>query len=310
MGTPLFAVPSLKMLINEGYEITGVITQPDRKRGRKGDIIVSPVKELAVEFGFKVIQPFDIKSDEVYREISGLSPDIFITAAYGGIISDKMLKLPRFGCINVHGSLLPKYRGPAPIQWAIINGDTETGVTTMLTNRGIDAGDILLSDRITVTADMYYPEVHDQLAELGAGTLKRTIPLWAEGKITPIPQDVSLATKATKLSKEDGRINLDKSAGDVINLVRGLNPWPGTFVVADGKIMKILKAHVADIEFPDVKTGSIIEITKENLMLKCGRGVISITVLQFENGRVMDIKECWHNLKIDHIEWGDGQNGC
>ena len=304
MGTPQFAIPSLMMLINEKYNIVCVVTQPDRKKGRGGGVFQSPVKMLALANDLKVYQPVNIKSDDAYREIGELQPDLLITVAYGGIIDKRLLDMPRFGCVNVHGSLLPKYRGSAPIQWAIINGDCETGVTTMLTDVGVDTGCILLQDRITLTKEMYFPEAHDKLADIGASTLKRTIPLWVEGKLTPRLQNDAEATRARMLSKDDGKLNLKKSANEVVNLVRGLYPWPGAYLLAEAKKIKIIKAHVADGSRAETnaEAGTVIEISREGLIVKCGVGAAVITELQFENGRVMNIGECWHNLKIARFD--------
>jgi methionyl-tRNA formyltransferase len=309
MGTPQFAVPSLKMLIEDNYEICCVVTQPDRRKGRNATFTMPPVKELAILHGVPVLQPINIKSDDVFCELSELKPDIIITVAYGGILSKRILDIPRLGCINVHGSLLPKYRGPAPIQWALINGESETGVTTMLMDEGVDTGRILLMDSLALTKDIYYPEAHDKLSELGANTLRQTLSLWASGRITPQSQDETLATRARMLVKEDGVIDPGKSAVDVVNLVRGLNPWPGTYLLIENAKIKVLRAHIEDggdsnsdraqIE-PESKVGagSVISVCKDGLTVKCGCGAISITRLQFENGRAMDIAECWHNLKF------------
>ena len=302
MGTPQFAVPSLKMLIDEKYNIVCVVTQPDRKKGRGGGVVMPPIKELALERGVRVYQPVSIKADEAYHMIAGLQPDLFITVAYGGIIDKRLLDTPRFGCVNVHGSLLPKYRGPAPIQWAIINGESETGITTMLTDVGVDTGGMLLSDRLALTEDMYFPAVHDKLSELGALTLKKTIPLWVEGRITPQAQDDAVATRARMLKKEDGLIDLGRSAKEVVNSVRGLNPWPGAYAQTDAGKVKFIRAHVADEDYSDADIGCVVETSRDGLVIKCGVGAVAVTMLQFENGRAMDISECWHNLKIGIIK--------
>ena len=342
MGTPEFAVPSLKMLIEEKYEVACVVTQPDKRKGRGGAYAAPPVKELAAGHGIRVFQPVSIREESAFHEISELGADVFVTVAFGGILEKRLLALPGLGCVNVHASLLPKYRGPAPIQWAIVNGDGETGITTMLTDAGIDTGCTLLCDRMTLTEEMYFPEVYDKLANLGAKTLKRTLPLWARGGITPQPQDDSLATRARMIVKEDGRIDFSKSARETVNLIRGLNPWPGTFAVSAGKRIRILRAGVVEesIAGPgagaatdagshasagaetDARTGTeacagveidagtpagaVIGISKDGLIVKCGSGAVSITALQFENGRAMDIGECWHNLKMDSFDgWGE-----
>lgn len=295
LGTPEFAIPSLNMLLERGAELT-VFTQPDRPVGRKGVLTPPPVKVFAESHGIPVMQFEKIKSPEGVAALRGFQPDLMVTAAFGQILSKEDLDIPMYGCINVHGSLLPKYRGAAPIQWAVINGETETGVTTMFTDVGLDTGDILLADKTAVLPDETAGELYDRLAQLGAHTLSRTLDALEQGTLVRIPQDESLATKCTMLKKEHGKIDFTRSAQSVHNLVRGTNPWPGAYGLHNGEPLKLWKTRLigdASPAFPassSAPAGLVLGDGKTGMFLQCGDGVLEVLEVQSVGGKRMDGK--------------------
>ena len=246
-GTPEFAVPSLQALVDAGHEVALALTQPDRLAGRKQELQLPPVKQLTLRLGLPVLQPERIKNNpELRAELEAIAPDAIVVVAYGRIIPQWMLDLPRFGNINVHGSLLPKYRGAAPIQWAVANGETETGVTTMLLDAGLDTGDTLLFHRIPIGPDTTSPQLYDQLSQIGASLLIKTLSGLEEGVILPGPQDEAAATSAPILTREDGRLDLaHRSALETYNRWRGFVPWPGAHALFRGKRFLIHRMHTA-----------------------------------------------------------------
>jgi methionyl-tRNA formyltransferase len=241
MGTPEFATPSLRMLADEGHEIAAVVCQPDRPRGRGGRTTACPAKVEALAMGLRVLSFERIRDPEAVAALRQLAPDVLVTAAYGQILSKKILDIPPLGCINVHGSLLPRYRGPAPIQWAIIQGERTTGVTTMLTDRGVDTGDILLQRTLEIGPEETAGELTARLAALGADALRLTLQLWAAGQLKPTPQNPAEATRFPMLTREDGRIDWRRPAGDIVNGCGAVDPWPGAFTVLAGETLKIWK---------------------------------------------------------------------
>jgi methionyl-tRNA formyltransferase len=245
-GTPEFAVPSLQALVDAGHEVALVLTQPDRPAGRKQELQVPPVKQLAIRLGLPVLQPERIKNNlELRAELEAIAPDAIIVVAYGRIIPQWMLDLPRFGNINVHGSLLPKYRGAAPIQWAVANGETETGVTTMLLDAGLDTGDTLLFHRIPIGPHTTSPRLYDQLSQIGANLIIQTLSGLERGTILRSPQDDAGATLAPILTREDGRLDLaHRSALETYNRWRGFVPWPGAHALFRGKRFLIHRMHL------------------------------------------------------------------
>jgi len=314
MGTPDFAVPCLDALVNNGYNIVGVVTQPDKPVGRKQSELKAPaVKEAALKHGIKtILQPEKIKTSEFLESLSKLKPDLIVTAAYGRILPKTVLDLPEYGCINVHASLLPKYRGAAPIQWALINGDEKTGITTMFMDEGMDTGDILLTKEIAIEPDMNSQELFDRLKELGAETLLETLKALECGTLKRIPQDHTRAVYAPMITKETGLIDWNKSAREIHNLVRGVNPWPGAYTFYKSKRMKVWKTQVldsstaiapenaADADFLKIAAsqppGKIIKITKQSIIAATGDGCLKITELQFDNGKRLSAGECGHNM--------------
>ncbi|MDE6181969.1 MAG: methionyl-tRNA formyltransferase, partial [Eubacteriales bacterium] len=238
MGTPEFAVPTLEKLIKH-HNVIAVISQPDKPKGRGKKLVPTPVKEFALNNGItNILQPTSIKDENFISELEKLNADIFIVVAYGQILSEKVLNIPKYKCINVHGSLLPKYRGAAPIQWSIINGEEKTGVTIMYMEKGLDSGDMILKKEIEITKDETYKSLHDKMSVVGADALIEALNLIENGKSNPEKQDDSLSTYAPMISKETGHINWDNSSKNIINLIRGLNPIPMAYTIYNGEIFK------------------------------------------------------------------------
>ncbi|MCD8130987.1 MAG: methionyl-tRNA formyltransferase [Lachnospiraceae bacterium] len=257
MGTPDFAAHCLQKLLDAGHEVTAVYTQPDRPRGRGREVQMSAVKTLALRYGLPVFQPEKIRAREAVEELKGLTADIFVVAAFGQILSQEILDMPEYGCINVHASLLPRYRGAAPIQWAVINGDEYSGVTIQQMNAGVDTGDILYTRKYRLKEDETGDSLFDALTELGGQALVEALELLEKGELTPVPQEEEKATYAGKLNKEMGHLDFSKPAPELERLVRGLNSWPGAYAFLGDKQLKIWKAQaLPDVpEMPDASFG-------------------------------------------------------
>lgn len=286
MGTSPFAVPSLKILLAKGENIVGVFTQPDKPQGRGLKIKVSPIKGVALENHLPLFQPVKINRDESVEIIKSLSPDLIVVAAFGQIISQRILDIPRFGSINVHASLLPKYRGAAPINWVIIQGEKETGVTTMLMDKGLDTGNILLQRKLEIFPEENAGELHDRLAFLGAEVLRETVARLKQGGVTPCKQEESEASYAPPLEKEDGVIDWEKPAEKIYNHIRGMNPWPGAFTYLEGKILKVFQAKHVIQDFPH-EPGKVVKTSDEGILVETGEGHILLTEIQLENHKRM-----------------------
>lgn len=298
MGTPEFSVPCLRMLVEEGYKIPMVITQPDKPKGRGKKLCCPPVKEFAIKHNIEVHQPVKVKTKGFGHLIRSCSPDLIVVVAYGRILTKSVLDIPKLGCINVHASLLPKYRGSAPYQWAIINGENVSGNTTMLMDEGMDTGDILLKKEIPITDNMTAGELHDKLSIMGAEVLKDTIEGLVKGSIAPIPQDNEQASYAPMLLKDTGLIDWGKNAKDIHNLVRGTNPWPGAFTYFNGLRMRIWKTEVVENNSSDKPIGTILSVDKNGLIVACGHNVLKVIEIQLDNCRRMIMEEyiCGHKL--------------
>ena len=287
LGTPDFALPSLKMLYERGDDIV-VFTQPDKPVGRKAIMTAPPVKKLALEYGLDVFQFDKIRSEEGLAALKDADPELMVTAAFGQILSKENLSVPRYGCINVHGSLLPKYRGAAPIQWAVINGEEKTGVTTMLTDIGLDTGDILLERETEIGKDETAGELFDRLAEMGAELLKETIEKLERNELEPKKQNDAEATKCSMIKKEHGHIDFSKSEKAIHDLVRGMNPWPCAYAMLEGEAVKIWRTRRIPTKKTGSTAGSIFCADKQNgLIVKCGDGDIEILELQFPGSKRM-----------------------
>ncbi|HOL83862.1 methionyl-tRNA formyltransferase [Thermoclostridium caenicola] len=304
MGTPDFAVPSLKALIESHYDVICVVTQKDKPKGRGYKVVPTPVKEYAMSQGIMVLQPERLSREpETIEKIRELNPDLIVTCAFGQILPDSLLAIPRYGTINVHGSLLPKYRGAAPIQWAVINGETKTGITTMLTDSGLDTGDMLLKAEIDIPDDMTAGELHDRMSLLGAETLIKTLKKLEEGTLVPVPQDDSQATLAPRITRDTGRIDWSASARNIHNLIRGTTPWPGAFAFLDGQKVRIWRSAVGEDrsdtgEKPD--PGTIIGLDKEAMTVQAGEGIVRVFEIQVESNKRMTPYQysLGHELKI------------
>ena len=279
MGTPDFAAEVLKALYDSDNEVAMVFTQPDRAKDRGKKIQFTPVKELALVHGTAVYQPEKLRTDQaVMEELKKVSPDIIVVAAYGQILPEEVLKMPKHGCINVHASLLPKLRGASPIQMAIVTGEEETGVTIMQMEKGLDTGDMLSAESIAI-GDMTAGQLHDRLAQIGGRLLIRTIKDISEGKASPVKQDDSKATYAGLISKKDGKIDFSKSPQKIERLIRGFDPWPGAFCFLDGQQIKLWKA-VPCGEKTSAGDGEVISAGNEGLKIACGGDSLMITELQ------------------------------
>lgn len=284
MGTPDFAVPCLQAILDDGHEVCGVFTQPDKPKGRGYTLTPPPVKELALQYHLPVYQPNTLRTGEAYEILKELSPDLIAVVAYGKLLPKEILDLPPMGCVNVHGSLLPKYRGAAPIQWAVLNGDKVTGVTTMFMAEGMDTGDILLTAETAIPENETSGELFDRLKDMGAELLVKTIHGLEKGELTPIPQNEAEATHAPMLSKELSTIDWTASAWEVHNKVRGLSPWPTAHTLYHGKRMKVLETEV----FPE-KNGESGKAFSEHgeFFVYCGSGAVRLITVQPENSKRM-----------------------
>lgn len=297
MGTPEFAVPSLKKII-ETYGVESVFTQPDKPKGRGKKMAYSPVKEVALENNIKVFQPVKLKEDtEALEYLKELKPDFIIVVAFGQILTKEVLDIPKYGCINLHASLLPMYRGAAPLNWAVIKGEKKSGNTTMLMDVGLDTGDMLLKDEVEITDNMTAGELHDVLMDRGAELLINTIDGLYNGSIIPEKQSEE-TFYAKMLNKELGRINWNNSAKDIHNLIRGLNPWPIAHTTYDDKSMKIYESEVL-CENSNKEPGTIINVSKEGMKVSTGSGVLLIKKIQFPNGKPLTIEQYINGNEIE-----------
>ncbi|MGI6092796.1 MAG: methionyl-tRNA formyltransferase [Veillonellaceae bacterium] len=290
MGTPDFAVPCLDMLVEEGYEVVAAITQPDRPKGRGHKLTPSPVKARALEYGIDILQPEKIKNPEFVTQLTALKPDIIIVVAFGQFLPKNILDLPPLGCINVHASLLPYYRGAAPIHWAIINGETKTGVTTMYMDIGMDTGDMILMAETPIDAADTTGCLHDKLSVLGAKVLKDTVQLILKGNAPRIPQPNEEATYAPLLTRDLEKINWDCSADKIHNLVRGLTPWPGSYCKFKDKHLKVWETKVVNACALG-QPGRINQITQTSIIVETASGLIELLTVQPENKRRMSARD-------------------
>lgn len=297
MGTPDFAVGTLEAIIEAGHEVTAVVTQPDKPKGRSKELLPPPVKEVALKHNIPVIQPVKVRTPEFIEEIRSYEPDVIVVVAFGRILVPEIIHMPKYGCINVHASLLPKYRGAAPIQWAVVNGDKESGVTTMLMDEGLDTGDILMQETITLDKKETGGSLFDRLAVLGASTLVKTLDAVSKGTITPVPQNELLSTHVSMIKKEDGLIDFSKSAKSIECLIRGFSPWPSAYTLLDGKTFKIWDADVLDKEYAGV-CGEIVEVLKDRIIVKTGNGALAINELQAEGKKRMDTASYLRGSKV------------
>ena len=290
MGTPDFAVPALKAIHQRGHHIMRVMTQPDRPKGRGRRLSPPPVKVAAETLGLPVCQPPQVDDADVVAGLRALAPDALVVVAYGQILPAPVLKIPRFGAINIHASLLPKFRGAAPIQWAVISGEHETGVTTMMMDTGVDTGDILLSAATPIAENDTAQTLHDRLAEMGGPLILETLEGLAAGTLTPTPQDPERATTAPMLEKSDGIIDWGTPAKDIAARIRGLTPWPGAFTTIGGSRVKVLAATVTASD-EAAAPGTVLRRFDNQLVVAAGRDALSITRVQGASGKQLAIAD-------------------
>ena len=289
MGTPDFSVPCLAKL-QENCQVLAVVTQPDRPRGRGQKMLPSPVKVFAVAHDLPVLQPEKIKTAEVEAALAALQPDVIVVVAFGQILSPYILDIPRLGCINVHASLLPRYRGAAPLHWSIINGEKKTGVTTMFMDAGLDTGDMILKAEVPISAEMTTAQLHDELMVAGADLLLETLQALADGRAERQKQDDAMSNYAPLLKKTTGRIDWTKSAEEIHNLVRGLNSWPGAYSVLAGQNFKIWRTAVSREVCP-AKPGEVVKISPQGFLIGTGDGLLEILELQAPSKKKMSAKD-------------------
>lgn len=286
MGTPDFAVPSLEALLTK-HEVVLVVTQPDKPKGRGKKMVPTPVKACALEHGIPVLQPEKVKEPEFVEQLRSYEPDLIAVTAFGQILNEPILEMPKYGCINVHGSLLPKYRGAAPMQWSIIDGEKVTGITTMYMAKGLDSGDMLLKAEVEITDEDTFATIHDKMAVTGANLLLDTLDQLEAGTLERIPQDHDAATYAPMITKETGHIDWSKNRQDIINLIRGLNPVPAAYTIYEEEVLKIFGAVISDVQADDAANGEIVAVVKKGFVVKCGDGCLLITEVQARGGKRM-----------------------
>ena len=300
MGTPDFAAASLEALISSEHEVLAVVTQPDKPKGRKGELTPSPVKTIAIEHNIKVYQPVKVRESEFVEVLRGYKPDVIVVVAFGQIIPGSILTIPKYGCVNIHGSLLPKYRGAAPIQWAVLDGEKETGITSMLMDKGLDTGDML----ITLAEDETSGSLFEKMMALGAETLLETLEGLEKGSITPEKQGESPTAYAKMLTKEMGHIDFTRKAAELDCFVRGMNPWPSAYTRYQGKVLKIWEADVAEniSELPNINLsenyGKIYSFNSR-IFIICNQSILEVLSLQLEGKKRMSAKDFLMGREIE-----------
>lgn len=298
MGTPEFAVPTLEALIQGGHEVAAVVTQPDKPKGRGGKMQFPPVKECALQHEIHVLQPVKVREKEVVDQLAAYQPDAIVVVAFGQILPKEILDMPKYGCINVHASLLPKYRGAAPMQWAIIDGEKKTGITTMYMNEGLDTGDILEQEETEITEDETAQTLHDRLSMMGGPLILSTLDKLEKNEITRIKQDDSQSCYAKMLHKSLGNICFDEDAESIERLIRGLNPWPSAFTHLNGKTLKIWRAQTCESNF-DAKPGTIVKVEKDSFTIACKKGGLEVLSLQLEGKKRMDAENFLRGYQLE-----------
>lgn len=299
MGTPDFAGEALRALLESKHQVLAVFTQPDKPKGRGNKLSYPPVKEIALDKGLPVYQPARIRDEESLSLIKNLSPDLIVVAAYGKILPKELLNIPKFGCINIHASILPKYRGSAPIHWAIINNEKETGITIMQMDEGMDTGDILLVDKIEISEDENTGDLFQKLAILGGKLLLEALNKLEKDGIVPLKQNNDEATYAPMLKKEDELLNWNMSALDLHNKIRGMNPWPGVYTFFRGERLKIQRSLLIDEKKGTGYTpGEIIDITSEGIYIATLKGIIALVTVQPAGKKQLDSKDFVNGYKV------------
>lgn len=283
MGTPDFAVEPLEAIIKAGYEVAAVVTQPDKQKGRGKEVKMTPVKECALRHGIPVFQPVKIKEPEAVAELEKYQADLFVVAAFGQLLSEEILNMPEYGCINIHASLLPAYRGAAPIQWAVLNGEKESGVTIMQMDKGLDTGDMLLKRSVELSPKETGDSLHDKLMHLGAELIVEALSKLEKGELVPEKQKDELSSYAKKLTKAMGQIDWSKDAVSLERWIRGLNSWPSAYTFFGGKTLKIWEAQVTEENGAQkAEPGQVVSVSRESFTVACGQGELQILSLQLE----------------------------
>ena len=298
MGTPDFAVGALEALVEAGHEVVAVVTQPDKPKGRGKEMQQTPVKVCALKHNIEVFQPVKIKHKEAVEVLKGYGAELFVVAAFGQILSKEILDMPKYGCVNIHASLLPKYRGAAPIQWAILDGEKETGVTIMQMNEGLDTGDMLTKVIVPIEDTDTGESLFDKLAEAGAKLLIETIPQIEAGEVTPQPQDDSFSTYAKMIKKEMGLIDWKKEAVVLERLVRGMNSWPSAYTHFNGKTLKVWESEV-EMGNHDDAPGTVVEVTKNSIKVQTGQDLLVLKQIQLEGKKRMDVAAFLLGYKVE-----------
>ncbi|WP_312443616.1 methionyl-tRNA formyltransferase [Lacrimispora sp.] len=288
MGTPDFSVPALEALKEAGHEILAVVTQPDKPKGRGKEVQMTPVKEKAMEYNTPVYQPIKARDPEFVKILTDLAPELIVVIAFGQILPKTILDIPKYGCVNIHASLLPKYRGASPIQYAVINGEKESGVTIMMMAETLDTGDMLDQEAVVLDEKETFGSLHDKLSSLGSRLILKTITKLGEGTAVRTPQDDSRTCYVGMIKKSMGDIDWSMDAVSIERLIRGLNPWPSAYSVWNGKVMKLWEAKVVDKEYEGAY-GQVVEVDRDSLVIKTGKGGLSIRKLQLQGKKCMDI---------------------
>lgn len=311
MGTPDFSVGTLEAVIAAGHDVAAVVTQPDKAKGRSGALTFSPVKETALKHGLTVLQPVRARDEAFIRELESFNADVIVVVAFGQILPAEIIHMPKYGCINVHASLLPKYRGAAPIQYAVIDGCEYSGVTTMQMDEGLDTGDILMVEKVPVDKKETGGSLFDKLSKVGAELLVKTLKAAEEGTLTPIRQDNEASTYVKMISKSMGKLDFTKSAAELERLIRGLNPWPSAFTSLNGKMLKIWDSDCytkenAVQEYPQISadlenavTGSIAAVTKDSFFIQCGTDLLKVNEIQLEGKKRMRTQDFLRGSRLE-----------
>ena len=302
MGTPDFAVPVLEALTESKHEVVAVVTQPDKRKGIGKEMQYTPVKTAALNHGIEVYQPAKVKDEEFQNVLRDINADVIVVVAFGQILPPSILHMPQYGCINVHASLLPKYRGAAPIQWAVIDGEKETGITTMQMDEGLDTGDMMLKEVVHVDEKETGGSLHDKLAACGGKIILETLQKVEDGTVTYTKQDDSKSNYAKMLDKNLGKIDFTKKAVEIERLIRGLNPWPSAYTKLNGKTLKIWDADV--LEGENETPGKIVNITKDQIWISTGEGILAVNELQLEGKKRMNTEDFLRGYKMENAVLG------
>ena len=302
MGTPDFAVPVLEALTESKHEVVAVVTQPDKRKGRGKEMQYTPVKTAALNHGIEVYQPAKVKDEEFQNVLRDINADVIVVVAFGQILPPSIIHMPKYGCINVHASLLPKYRGAAPIQWAVIDGEKETGITTMQMDEGLDTGDMMLKEVVPVDKKETGGSLHDKLAACGGKIILETLQKVEDGTVIYTKQDDSKSNYAKMLDKNLGKIDFTKKAVEIERLIRGLNPWPSAYTKLNGKTLKIWDADV--LEGENETPGKIVNITKDQIWISTGEGILAVNELQLEGKKRMNTEDFLRGYKMENAVLG------